>query len=84
MLFQELHSVLPLLLESIFGFKNQPEWGLNVLSKNHHVDYNTLRIFLGPRGPVLTLVHKLLLDPYCRYEFPLSCLPVSYEEITSG
>ena len=33
---QELHTVFPLLLDNIYGFNNQPGWGLGRLYKSHY------------------------------------------------
>lgn len=70
--------VLPILLQNIFGFENEPGWGLDKVSKIQDREaFVQIRHLLSPEGPLLTLVYNLQMDPYTTYEFPLKCLPVS-------
>ncbi|XP_064620339.1 sphingomyelin phosphodiesterase 4-like isoform X2 [Lineus longissimus] len=75
---KELHTIFPQLLEHIFGCVGQPGWGLHHIYKSsysHGHDYNAVRNFLAPSGPIFKLVYKLQADDYLRYEFPISQLP---------
>ena len=72
---QELQCILAPLLESIFGFGNQPGWGIGRISKSNSYDFNAVRELLHPNGSLLRLVHRLMAEPF-RYEFPFMCLPV--------
>ena len=73
---QELHLILPTLIESIFGFGNQSGWGINRIAKNNTTDFNAVHQFLHPEGPLLSLIYRLMLEPV-RYDFPFACIPVS-------
>nr|XP_006821103.1 PREDICTED: sphingomyelin phosphodiesterase 4-like [Saccoglossus kowalevskii] len=83
---RDLHTIFPLLLESIFGFNNSPGWGLKTLHKQAQaLDFFSLRMFLAPNGPLMSMVYKLQSDNYLRYEFLVSCLPApSRHAIQSG
>ncbi|XP_074641623.1 sphingomyelin phosphodiesterase 4-like [Tubulanus polymorphus] len=73
---KELHSIFPSFLDSVFGFNNQPGWGLQRITKSsNHSDYHSIRSFLSPLGAMMKLVFKLVSEEYFRYEFPMSCLP---------
>ncbi|KAK7506108.1 hypothetical protein BaRGS_00002830 [Batillaria attramentaria] len=73
---KELRLVFPALLQSIFGFENEPGWGIERLSRPQHgYDFELLRSLLGPDGPVMNLVYSLQADPYTTYEFPFKFLP---------
>ncbi|XP_025090593.1 sphingomyelin phosphodiesterase 4-like isoform X2 [Pomacea canaliculata] len=73
---KELRLVLPILLQNIFGFENEPGWGLDKVSKIQDREaFVQIRHLLSPEGPLLTLVYNLQMDPYTTYEFPLKCLP---------
>ena len=72
--FQDLHVLYPYLVGSIFSVTPGKGWPL-------HTPYSRslegFRQFLGPRGPVWSLVEKLDRDSFLRYEFSITCLPVS-------
>ncbi|XP_022096197.1 sphingomyelin phosphodiesterase 4-like isoform X2 [Acanthaster planci] len=73
---KELHSVYPLLLDSIFGYNQNPGWGLHAATQQtFRDDYRMLHEFLSPHGHLMTMVYKLQADPALRYEFPVSNLP---------
>ena len=79
LLCQELRLVFPALLQSIFGGEAEPGWGVDKLCKSQHAyDFEAMRTFLGPEGPLLNAVYSLQADPYTAYEFPFKCLPVSW------
>ncbi|XP_064612620.1 sphingomyelin phosphodiesterase 4-like isoform X2 [Liolophura sinensis] len=73
---KELRNVLPMLLENIFGFGNEPGWGLERLTMSYHrQEFEYGRRFFSPEGSLLKAIYALQSDPYLTYEFPLSCLP---------
>ncbi|XP_053375366.1 sphingomyelin phosphodiesterase 4-like isoform X2 [Mercenaria mercenaria] len=73
---KDLSSILPGLLENIFGSSAEPGWGLDTITKSQpHSDYDTVMRFLGPEGPLLKLVCHLQTDVYLMYEFPFANLP---------
>ncbi|XP_013394836.1 sphingomyelin phosphodiesterase 4 [Lingula anatina] len=73
---KDLHQIFPYLVENIFGFNNQPGWGVGTIAKStQQLDYDMMRQFLSPGGPLIRVVYRLQADPMCRYDFPLSCLP---------
>ncbi|KAK3611705.1 hypothetical protein CHS0354_034376 [Potamilus streckersoni] len=73
---KDFRTLLPSLVENIFGFGGDTGWNLDVISKTHfHHDFDAIRQFLGPEGPLLTLIYNLQTDPYLTYEFPFKCLP---------
>ena len=78
---QEIHPVLPVLIESIFGFGSQSGWGLGRITRSHYAEFRALRELLNADGPLLRLLNRLAPDPHFRYEFPVSCLPVSAKSI---
>eukprot|EP00058_Branchiostoma_floridae_P023155 XP_002608645.1 hypothetical protein BRAFLDRAFT_128365 [Branchiostoma floridae] len=74
---KDLHSIYTTLLENIFGFNYYTGWGLKTLNrKTQPVEFNTVKAFLCPGGPMFRLFYKLQSDAFIRYEFPLSCLPI--------
>lgn len=78
-LHQELRLVFPTLLQSIFGAEGEPGWGVDKLCKSQHAyDFEAMRAFLGPEGPLLNAVYSLQADPYTAYEFPFKYLPVRW------
>ncbi|XP_052229372.1 sphingomyelin phosphodiesterase 4-like isoform X2 [Dreissena polymorpha] len=72
---KDLSSLLPYILENIFGCGPEPGWPLDTLSKSHGVEFDVVTKFLGPEGPLLNFVYKLQLDTYLTYEFPFASLP---------
>ena len=77
---QDLYALLPLLLENVFGFGNQLGWSLGQLNRLHQPqEFYSVRQLLGPVGPLLKLIHRLSADSYLRFEFPVSCIPVSFK-----
>ncbi|XP_038059464.1 sphingomyelin phosphodiesterase 4-like isoform X2 [Patiria miniata] len=73
---KELHSVYPQLLDNIFGYNQNPGWGLHVVTQQtSRDDYRVLQEFMSPRGPLMLMVYKLQADGVLRYEFPVSSLP---------
>ncbi|XP_066268360.1 sphingomyelin phosphodiesterase 4-like [Branchiostoma lanceolatum] len=74
---KDLHSIYTTLLENIFGFNFYTGWGLKTLNrKSQPVEFNAVKVFLCPGGPMFRLFYKLQSDAFIRYEFPLSCLPI--------
>lgn len=78
-IFQELQYIFPALIEHIFGFRSGMDWGFLYLDKELQVkEFESLRRFLMPDGPILKLVHKFIEEISPKFEFPLSCIPVSF------
>jgi sphingomyelin phosphodiesterase 4 len=75
---KDLENLLPDIVEDIFGVSNRVGWGLmNIEYSLNPGEYDLLLKFLHPNGPMFRLCYKLLSDPYIKYKFPLSFLPVS-------
>ncbi|XP_067137470.1 sphingomyelin phosphodiesterase 4 [Centruroides vittatus] len=82
---KDLQTLYPLIIESLFGFSTSGTnihngWGLSrITSLNRQRDFESLRHFLGPDGPLLNLAYRLPIfgDGQLKYEFPFSCLPAS-------
>lgn len=73
---QDVHVLFPMLIESVFGFRGKPGWGINLLGRiPRSGDFDILRQFLHPEGPLMRLIDKLMTDNHLKYEFPVSCLP---------
>jgi len=79
---QDLHNVLPVIIENIFGFgvASGPAYGCFIGPQAYvnQSEFNVICDLLGPEGSLLRVVYKLAADSSCRYEFPISCLPVCY------
>lgn len=75
-LFQNLHGFFPQLLSNIFGYSGSTDWGLKNLSRDSR-EFTAVRRFLSPDGAVFKLINLLQADDQHRYEFFISCLPVS-------
>ncbi|GAB6026515.1 sphingomyelin phosphodiesterase 4, neutral membrane (neutral sphingomyelinase-3) [Chamberlinius hualienensis] len=79
--FKDAHSLFPLLVESIFGFGSHPGWGIGSLYRRlQPKDFDTLRYFLCPSGPLIRFIYKLNSDAYLKYEFPTQCLPIPLQK----
>lgn len=80
---QDLAGCLPLIVENVFGFgaadSSSGNWHIGRIVKSQSGDFNNLRYLLSPDGPLLQVIYQLSSDPACRYEFPISCLPVGME-----
>ena len=74
---QNLHGFFPQLLNSIFGYSGSTDWGLKTLSRDSR-EFDIVRRFLSPSGAVFKLIDMLQADDLHRYEFFISCLPVSF------
>lgn len=72
---QELHAILPLLLENIFGFHNQLGWGIGRVTKTHY--QVSAKIGFSHSGKLVLSVHSWQLvwiffrissqsDSFCR------------------
>ncbi|XP_014666668.1 PREDICTED: sphingomyelin phosphodiesterase 4-like isoform X2 [Priapulus caudatus] len=73
---KDLHAILPVLTENIFGFSNTQGWGLKSISLSWQPsDFKMLRHFLSPQGPMIRMVYRLLLENIYKFEFPLQCIP---------
>ena len=73
---QNLHGFFPQLLSNIFGYSGSTDWGLKTLSRGSR-EFDFVRRFLSPSGAVFKLIDMLQADDLHRYEFFISCLPVS-------
>ena len=73
---QNLHGFFPQLLSNIFGYSGSTDWGLKTLSRDNR-EFDFVRRFLSPNGAVFKLIDMLQADDLHRYEFFISCLPVS-------
>ncbi|KAM6166200.1 sphingomyelin phosphodiesterase 4 [Erethizon dorsatum] len=74
---KELHSIFPLLVESIFGSLDGVlvGWNLRCLQgRVNPVEYSIVMEFLDPGGPMMKLVYKLQAEDY-KFDFPVSYLP---------
>ncbi|KAM7311882.1 sphingomyelin phosphodiesterase 4 isoform X1 [Ixodes scapularis] len=81
---KELQHYLPMLVESIFGFGAQLGWGLRTLvHRDHPNDFSAVRFFLGPQGPLLSVLYRLLSDGSLKYDFPVGCLPSATQKALS-
>lgn len=75
---KDLEYVLPEIVEDIFGITNRGGWSLlNIEYTLQPQEYDIIFKFLNPNGPMFRLCYKLLSDPYLKYKFHLSFLPVS-------
>lgn len=75
---KDLEYVLPEIVEDIFGITNKVGWGLlNIDFTLQPQEFDIIFKFLNPNGPMFRLCYKLLSDPYLKYKFNLSFLPVS-------
>jgi len=74
----ELSGCYTTIVESVFGWNNQPGFNLkNLTSDNSPVNGPRILNLLGPEGPIIGLAYRLMADPNLVFEFPISCLPVS-------
>ncbi|KAK6191734.1 hypothetical protein SNE40_003341 [Patella caerulea] len=71
---KELKNVLPMIVEGIFGFGTEIGWDIDRVSNRYYSEFDSLRYFLSPDGPLLKLINSLQLEPYT-YEFSISHLP---------
>lgn len=71
--------VLRTVVESVFGVNGQMGWGLRTVTHSAMSrEFDQLRLFLGPSGPLLSLTYRLANDPFLMFEFPVIWLPVSH------
>jgi len=72
---KELHVIWKSVVERIFCLGGGRGWGVsNTLRSQHPREYQAIAAFLSSTGPLLSACHRLLADPYIRYEFPVSRL----------
>ncbi|CAL4156258.1 unnamed protein product, partial [Meganyctiphanes norvegica] len=78
--------ILKAVTESIFGINGQVGWGLRTISfSGCPREFDLLRGFLGPTGPIMSLTYRLSNDPYILFEFPVAWLPAkSRSEMEEG
>jgi len=83
---KELHSIWKTVVERIFCLGGGRGWGVGTTLRTQHPrEYQAIASFLSSTGPLLTACHRLLADPYIRYEFPVSRLsPSVISQISSG
>ncbi|XP_064460499.1 sphingomyelin phosphodiesterase 4-like isoform X2 [Ornithodoros turicata] len=78
---KEIEQYLPNIVEHIFGFNCQVGWGLcSLLRASQNCDFSAVRQFLGPEGPLLRIVYRLLGNNAIKFEFPVSCLPIATQK----
>ena len=76
-----MHLLYPRLLASIFGFDFSKGWLLHSAKLRN---LERVQHFLGPQGCLWKLVEKLEKDTFLRYEFPVTCLPVSMKNVSEN
>ncbi|XP_061189717.1 sphingomyelin phosphodiesterase 4-like isoform X1 [Saccostrea echinata] len=77
---KELKNVLPYLLENIFGYGQNPGWGLDLINRSSNSqDFDNIRRLLAPEGTLLSLVYTLMTDSF--YEFPINSLPTPTQHL---
>lgn len=79
---KELQHYLPTVVEHVFGLGAQPGWGLRGLAHGRP-GFDAVRHFLGPEGPLLRLVYRLMSDASLKYDFPSACLPSGVQQSLS-
>lgn len=79
---KELQHYLPTVVEHVFGFGPQLGWGLRGLAHGKP-GFEAIRHFLGPEGPLLRLVYRLMSDASLKYDFPAACLPFGVQQSLS-
>lgn len=71
--------MLPILLDDIFGTSGKGSgtgWGIGLIKQGDR-EFQCVREFLSPKGPLLSLCYKLMFDGLIPYEFDMQNLPVS-------
>jgi len=83
---KELHSIWKTVVERIFCLGGGRGWGVGTTLRTQHPrEYQAIATFLSSTGPLLNACHRLLADPYIRYEFPVSRLsPAIISQVSSG
>merc|ERR1719228_2800116 len=83
---KELHTIWKAVVERIFCLGGGRGWGVGTTLRTQHPrEYQAIASFLSSTGPLLTACHRLLADPYIRYEFPVSRLsPAIISQVSSG
>uniref|UniRef100_A0A7M5V7G6 Sphingomyelin phosphodiesterase 4 n=1 Tax=Clytia hemisphaerica TaxID=252671 RepID=A0A7M5V7G6_9CNID len=77
----ELRELFPLLLHDLFGYQNLPNWGFHYLEpRSYPVDYNAMKIFLGPKGILFKIIDKLMTDHDAIFQLPFEILPSGISE----
>ncbi|KAK3745203.1 hypothetical protein RRG08_012387 [Elysia crispata] len=73
---KELKSTLPYILHEIFDFEKDQGWQLDRIFRSYSTDqFNYIRQFLSPEGPLMKVINCLQADPYALYEFPMKAIP---------
>lgn len=86
--------IIRTIIESIFGTSNEGAmnlqqqqqlgggWGLRIITlSEHHGEFQAMRNFLSPNGPLLSLIYRLSHDPSQLLSFPIGLLPVSAKNL---
>ncbi|KAB0794693.1 hypothetical protein PPYR_11532 [Photinus pyralis] len=81
---KDLHSIYPMLIDSIFGPLSKECWNLRGITESNSLrTYNAVRQFLSPLGPIFKLIYTLLKDPLVKFNFNLNYLPMKVRENTN-
>ncbi|MCL4119631.1 UNVERIFIED_CONTAM: hypothetical protein GTU68_013734, partial [Idotea baltica] len=89
--------LLRTVIESVFGATEEGTmslqqqqlgggWGLRIITlTDHRAEFQTMRAFLAPNGPLLNLIYRLSHDPFQLLPFPIAWLPAKVRsEILEG
>ncbi|ELT96603.1 hypothetical protein CAPTEDRAFT_226293 [Capitella teleta] len=75
---KDLHPLIPVLIENIFGSGCQSGWGLGRISRSNSYEFQAVRDLLSSNGALLKLLLKFSSDPFFHYEYATSCLPFAH------
>ncbi|KAG1673483.1 PAX-interacting protein 1 [Nymphon striatum] len=78
--FKERQNVFPILLDEIFGTSGNRSgigWGIGLIQQSKQPrEFQCVEEFLSPKGPLLSLCYKLMIDGLIHYEFDIQNLPI--------
>lgn len=76
----DLQAFFPHLVHHIFGFQENPGWGLRNVTEKNFNDFRLLYEFFHPHAAFFQLIYRLLKDTI-KYEIKINELPVKLRQM---
>ena len=78
---KDLQTFYPTLVQHIFGYQENPGWGLRTITDKNFMEFRQLYEFFHPHSSMFQLIYRLLKDSINKFEIKLSELPVKLRQM---